>query len=204
MSASLSAESQAQATLALEHQKAGRFAEAAQVYAALLSHAPQLWPACYNLGLVYQHLERLPEAAEMYSRAVRLNPQLAEGFNNLGNVLKRLKHENAAIEAYQHALALNANLPEASYNLATMLQARGDLGASIAPLRQAVSGNPLQQNAWDALYRGLLGLGRQEEAIQAFLDWESALVDPSPEIVVAGLALCRPGEASLKLQGLQQ
>ena len=192
MSAGISPAVQAQAAQALDHQKAGRYAEAAQVYAALLSRAPQLWPACYNLGLVYQHLNRLPEAAEMYARAVRLNPQLAEGFNNLGNVLKLLKNNVAAIDAYQRALALNANLAEASYNLATMLQARGDFDASIAPLRQAVLNQPAQQHAWDALYRGLLGLGRQEEAIQAVLDWELAVAEPSPERVIAGLAMCRP------------
>ena len=180
------------AETALAHQNAGRFAEAAQAYAALLSRAPQLWPACYNLALVYQHLQRLPEAAEMYARAVRLNPQLAEGYNNLGNVLKALKNESAAIEAFQQALALKPQLSEAGYNLALLLQASGQLSASIDRLRQAVAHNPSHGNAWDALYRGLLGLGRQEEAIAAFLEWEGSAADPSPELVVAGLALCRP------------
>ncbi len=192
MSTSISDEVKAQAAQALEHQKNGRYAEAAQIYLAVLARAPQLWQACYNLGLVYQHLNRLPEAVEMYSRAVRLNPSLAEGYNNLGNVLKLLKHEAAAIEAYERALKLNANLSEASYNLATMYQARGDLKASIEPLRQALQNNPAHQDAWDALYRGLLGQGRQEEAIQAFHDWENAAAEPTPERVVAGLALCRP------------
>lgn len=188
----LSPEQNALAEAALAHQTAGRFAEAAQAYVALLARAPQVWPACYNLALVYQHLERLPEAAEMYARAVRINPQLAEGYNNLGNVLKALKNDAAAIEAFEHALALNPQLSEAAYNLATMLQARGQLGASINVLQQAVASNPAHGNAWDALYRGLLGLGRQEEAIQAFKAWEQHLAEPSPELVVAGLALCRP------------
>ncbi len=179
------------AQTALAHQNANRFAEAAQAYAALLSHAPDSWAACYNLGLVFQHLQRLPEAADMYARAVRINPQLAEGYNNLGNVLKTLKNTAAAVEAYQHALRLNPRLSEASYNLATMLQAKGDSDASIDAFRQAIAGNPAHGHAWDALYRGLLGLARQEEAIQAFLDWEKA-AELSPEMVVAGLALCRP------------
>jgi tetratricopeptide (TPR) repeat protein len=80
MSSVLSPELLAQAKLALDHQKSGRYAEAAQIYAALLFRAPDVWQACYNLGLVYQHLNRLPEAAEMYARSVRLNPQLEEGF----------------------------------------------------------------------------------------------------------------------------
>ena len=192
MNGTLSADLKAQATQALQHQKAGRFAEAAQQYAAVLARDPDIWQASYNLGLVYQHLNRLPEAAEMYARAVRVQPQFAEGFNNLGNVLKALKQTATAIEAYQRALVLNANLPEASYNLATMLQARGDLAGSIEPLRQSLQVNPINSNAWDALYRGLLGLGRQEDAIQALIDWERALPQPTPAMVVAGLALCRP------------
>ena len=192
MSGTHSADLKTQAAEALQHQKAGRFAEAAQQYAAVLARDPNIWQVSYNLGLVYQHLNRLPEAAEMYARAVRVQPQFAEGFNNLGNVLKALKQTPTAIEAYQRALVLNANLPEASYNLATMLQARGDLADSIEHLRQSLRINPLQSNAWDALYRGLLGLGRQEDAIQALIDWESELPQPTPERVVAGLALCRP------------
>ncbi|MEO8101640.1 MAG: tetratricopeptide repeat protein [Betaproteobacteria bacterium] len=187
----LSPELQALATAALAHQNSSRFAEAAQAYAALLSRAPELWPACYNLALVYQHLQRLPEAAEMYARAVALNPRLAAGYNNLGNVLKSLNNDGAAIEAYRQALSLDPHLAEASHNLAMMLQAGGQHAAAIEAFRQAVTNNPANSDAWDALYRGLLGLSRQEEAIQAFLDWERA-TEPSPERVVAGLALCRP------------
>ena len=176
---------------ALQHQHAGRFAEAAQVYAALLARAPHAWIAAYNLGLVYQHLGRLPEAAEMYVRAVRANPKLAEGYNNLGNVLKSLDRQTTAIEAYEKALALNPQLPEASYNLAIMLQSRGQFEAAIEKLRATVAQNPAHGNAWDSLYRSLLGQGRQDDAIEAFLEWERS-ADLSPELVVAGLALCRP------------
>ena len=176
---------------ALAHQNAGRFAEAAQGYAALLSRAPEAWAACYNLGLVYQHLQRLPEAAEMYARAVRINPNLAEGYNNLGNVLKGLSNESAAMEAFEKALELNPQLSEAAYNLAILLQSRNRLEDSIAALRTALAQNPSHAPAWDALYRALLGLGRQEEAIGAFIEWERATA-LSPEKVVAGLALCRP------------
>jgi len=175
---------------ALAHQHAGRYPEAAQTYAALLSQAPYLWPACYNLGLVYQHLQRLPEAAEMYARAVRLNPQLAEGYNNLGNVLKTLKNTAAAIEAYRQAVAINPGLSEAAYNLATMLQDDRQHQEAIDSLRQAVAGDPDHGNAWDALYRRLIAAGRTEEAVQAFLGWERAAA-VSPELVLAGLALCR-------------
>lgn len=179
------------AALALDHQNSGRYPEAAQAYVALLSAVPHMWPACYNLGLVYQHLERLPEAAEMYARAVRLNPQFGDAYNNLGNVLKALKKDAIAMEAFQQAIAINPQLSEAAYNLATMLQAQGKHLEAIESLQKALAGNTTHANAWDALYRSLLATGRHEEAIHAFLEWERA-APPSPELVVAGLALCRP------------
>ena len=188
MSTNLTPELRALAQQAFQHQSAGRYAEAAQGYLGVLSRVPDLWSACYNLGLVYQHLERLPEAAEMYIRAAKLNPQLAQAHNNLGNVLKALKNDAAAIDAYQHAIALNPQLSEASYNLATMLQIRGEHTAANEMFRKTVAINPMHLLAWDALYRSLLGLRRYEEAKEVFLEWDRAM-PPCPELVTAGLAL---------------
>ena len=190
MSATLTPELRALAQQSFQHQAAGRFAEAAQGYAAVLSRAPDVWSACYNLGLVYQHLGRLPDAAEMYRRAVTLNPQLAEAYNNLGNVLKAQNKNIDAIDAYRRAVGLNAQLSEASYNLAVMLQARGEHTAANALLRQTITTNPQHLSAWDALYRSLLGLHQIEEAIALFRAWDRAM-PPCPELVTAGLALCR-------------
>ena len=190
MQTTLTPELRALAQQSFQHQAAGRFAEAAQGYLAVLTRVPDLWSACYNLGLVYQHLGRLPDAAEMYMRAVHLNPQLAEAYNNLGNVLKALGKENDAIDAYRRAIGLNPQLSDASYNLAIMLQARAGHAAAIELLRKTVVSNPLHSSAWDALYRALLGQDQHEEAIQAFLAWDRAM-PPCPELVVAGLALCR-------------
>ena len=54
----------------------------------------------------------------------------------------------------------------------------------------------------DALYRSLLGLRRHEEAIEAFLAWDRAM-PPCPELVTAGLALCRPiGDRALEARYL--
>ena len=185
-----------------QHQAAGRFAEAAQGYAALLSRVPELWSACYNLGLVYQHLGRMPEAAEMYLRAVQLNPQLAEAYINLGNVFKALKNDAAAIDAYRRAISINPQLSDASYNLALMLQAVGQHASANELLSKTIETNDQHVLAWDALFRSLLGLKRYEEAISLFLAWDRAM-PPCPELVIAGLALCRPiGDRALEARYL--
>ena len=187
----LTPELRALAQQSFQHQAAGRFAEAAQGYAALLSRAPDQWPACYNLGLVFQHLGRNPDAADMYLRAVKLNPQFAEAYTNLGNVLKALNNDTGAIDAYQHAVSINPQLSDACYNLAIMRQARGEVAPAIALYRQAVAADSQHVASWDSLYRALLGQDQHEAAMEAFQDWDRAM-PPSPELVVAGLALCRP------------
>ena len=191
MEPTLTPELRALAKQSFQHQAAGRFAEAAQGYAAVLSRVPAHWSTCYNLGLVYQHLGRMQDAADMYTRAVRLNPQLAVAYNNLGNVQKALKKADAAIEAYRRAITIDPQLSDASYNLASMLQARGEYTPAIALFRNAVAADGSHVLAWDALYRGLLGLKRHEEAIEAVLAWDAAM-PTCPELVTAGLALCRP------------
>ena len=191
MQVPLSADLRAIASQAFQHQAAGRYAEAAQGYLAVLSRAPDAWPTCYNLGLVYQHLRKLPEAVKAYQRATYLNPALAEAHNNLGNVFKALENHGSAIDAYRRAISLKPQLSEASYNLATMLQARGEHSAANDMFRQTIAHHPTHLAAWDALYRSLLGLRRHEEAINVFIAWEAAM-PPCPELVTAGLALCRP------------
>lgn len=191
MQATFTPELRALAQQAFQHQAAGRFAEAAQGYAAVLSRVPGHWQTCYNLGLVYQHLGRMPDAAKLYQRAVQLNPQFAEGFNNLGNVRKALKNETDAIDAYRRAIDLNPQLSDASYNLACIWQDRGDHPSAIELLRKTIAANEKNVAAWDALYRSLLALKRIEEGVELVLAWERVL-PPSPELVAAGLALCRP------------
>ena len=62
----LTPELRALAQQSFQHQAAGRFAEAAQGYIAVLSRAPTLWSACYNLGLVYEQMgEREKSLAAM-------------------------------------------------------------------------------------------------------------------------------------------
>ncbi|MEQ1517733.1 MAG: tetratricopeptide repeat protein, partial [Usitatibacteraceae bacterium] len=187
----LTEELRALAKAAFQQQAAGHYAEAAQGYAAVLSRAPDHWQTCYNLGLVYQHLGRMPEAAQLYQRTVQLNPQFAEGHNNLGNVRKVLEDNAGAEEAYRRAIALNPQLADATYNLGTMAQDRGDHLPAIELLRKSIAANEASVAAWDALYRSLMALKRIEDAIELFLAWERAL-PPSPELVAAGLALCRP------------
>jgi protein O-GlcNAc transferase len=175
---------------ALSLQRENKMVEASQAYVTILQHAPQHWPSFYNLGLVFQSLDRLQDACVAYQRVVAIKPDFAQAYNNMGIVLQGLKRDDEAISAYERAIALDATLAQARYNMALIQQARGQITASTDSLRAAVEANPKDDKAWDALYRALLGLRRQEDAIQTFLAWEKA-IDQSPALTAAGLVMSR-------------
>jgi protein O-GlcNAc transferase len=181
-------QSWAQQALAL--QKAGQYLEASQAYMAILQHAPNHWPSCYNLGLVFQALDRDEDALTAYQRAIAGNPKLGQAYNNLGNVLTKVGRREEAETAYRKALEINPELSEARYNVALIEQSRGKFSASVESLCKVVAINSAHDDAWDALYRALLGLKRNEEAIDAFVKWEAA-VGESASLAAAGLALSR-------------
>jgi protein O-GlcNAc transferase len=175
---------------ALSLQRENKMVEASNAYLTILKHVPQHWPSFYNLGLVFQSLNRLQDACIAYQRVVAIKPDFAEAYNNMGIVLQGLKRNDEAVSAYERAIALNPELSQARYNMALIQQARGHITASTDSLRIAVEANPKDNNAWDALYRALLGLRRQEDAVQTFLAWEKA-VDQSPALTAAGLVISR-------------
>ena len=172
---------------ALSLQRENKMVEASQAYLTILQHAPQHWPSLYNVGLVFQSLNRMQDACVAYQRVVAIKPDFPQAYNNMGIVLQALKRDDEAVIAYEHAIALDATLAQARYNMALIQQARGQITASTDSLRVAVEANPKDDKAWDALYRALLGLRRQEDAIQTFLAWEKA-IDQSPALTAAGLA----------------
>jgi len=103
------------AARALEHQQAGRLAEAAQDYERLLTLAPRSWQLRSNLGVVYTGLGRFDDAARQYRMALEVKP------------------EQVAIR-YNLALALYkaARPAEAKAELERVLEVQPDHGA--APL----------------------------------------------------------------------
>jgi protein O-GlcNAc transferase len=175
---------------ALSLQRENKMVEASQAYLTILQHVPQHWPSFYNLGLVFQSLNRMQDACVAYQRVVAIKPDFAQAYNNMGIVLQALKRDDEAVSAYERAIALDATLAQARYNMALIQQARGQITASTDSLRAAVEANPKDDKAWDGLYRALLGLRRQEDAIQTFLAWEKA-ISQSPALTAAGLVMSR-------------
>ncbi|MBF2026439.1 MAG: tetratricopeptide repeat protein [Oscillatoriales cyanobacterium C42_A2020_001] len=130
----------------LQHQRAGRVAEAEQVYKLLLQEQPHSVDALNLLGALVYEDKRFEEAQNYFERVLTLQPG-AESHNSMGIVLKAQGKHAEAVEHYQQALALKPNQPEVLSNLGNALKELGKLEEAIAAYQQALSLNPAYAEA---------------------------------------------------------
>ena len=92
--------------LALEHQNAGRLADAESIYRQVLSVNPRNADALHLLGLLAINVGRHDVAVSLISEAVRIVPN-AIYFSNLGTALQLCGRREDAIASLRQALTLN-------------------------------------------------------------------------------------------------
>src|SRR5471030_3326155 len=147
---------------ALEHHRAGRLAEAAQIYQRILEQDPnqpdalhlmgnaacQLGDAALDVGSTSAHfgigntLQAMGQpqpALDSFATALELNPDLIEARFNLANLEKSLGHHEAAIAHYRTAIAQRPDFADAHHNLGSALQALGRFDEALASYRLALS-----------------------------------------------------------------
>mgnify|MGYP003704272565 CR=1 FL=1 len=90
---------------ALEHLRAGRYAQASRACEDLLRAAPDDAHALHLLGMVRYREGRPADAVALLRRAAAQAPADAEIANNLGNAYQALGAYDEAITAYTQALA---------------------------------------------------------------------------------------------------
>lgn len=124
-------------------EEAGKFAEAATHYRALLQKQPDSAVVWTNLGNAEMQLQRRPEAEEAFRRALALDPQSRDAMNNLAWLLLEEKRLDEA-----EALARKASAQPGpdSYlvldTLARVLAARGACGEALSTFEQALAAVP--------------------------------------------------------------
>lgn len=157
-------------TCALEHQQAGRLAEAESVYRAVLAHEPWNADALHLLGMTSHQLGRTEAALELIERAIRQAPAIPAFHNNLGTVLQALGRHGEAVERFRHALQLEPGYPEAHINLGNSLQALKRHSDAVEHYCRALRIRPDFAEAHNNLGNTLAALGRAEEAIARYFE----------------------------------
>jgi hypothetical protein len=118
------------------HHRAGRLAEAEQLYRGILQARPDHPGISNNLGLLLKDQGRLEEAAATFRRVLAIKPDDALAHCNLGNVLRLQGRPDQAAACYRGAIALRPDMALAHKNLGTVLCESGHLPESFASFRR--------------------------------------------------------------------
>ncbi|WP_247894036.1 tetratricopeptide repeat protein [Azospirillum endophyticum] len=187
---------------ALAHHQAGRLAEAAALYHAVLDALPGHADAAHLLGVVHLQSGQPERAVPLIRGAIQHNHRVADYHDNLGSALKALGRLEEAVAAHRQAVRLRPEFAQALYNLGNALEAHGRLEEAATAFRQAAARRPGYARARFNLGNVLAALGRRAEADDAY---RAALAD-DPGFVEAHanrgallLALDRPREAAADL-----
>ncbi len=176
---------------ALAHHQAGRLAQAAAGYQAVLDTLPDHPDALHLLGVVYLQAGHPAEAEPLIRAAIRADGTVADYHDNLGSALRALNRAGEAAEAHRKAVRLRPAFAQAHYNLGNALDTLGRLEEAADAYRQAAALRPGYARARFNLGNALTALGRLEEADDAF---RAALADDP------GFVEAHANRASLMLQ----
>jgi Tfp pilus assembly protein PilF len=121
---------------ALAHHRAGRLAEAEQLYRGILQALPGHLGINNNLGILLKDQGRLQEAAATFQQVLAAKPSDALAHCNLGNVLRLQGRLDEAAGCYRRALALQPNMALAHLNLGTVLCESDHLDEGFAAFRR--------------------------------------------------------------------
>jgi predicted O-linked N-acetylglucosamine transferase (SPINDLY family) len=175
---------------ATQHHQAGRFVDAITTYRRVLAHEPNHPQAHYNLGLALQNLNKRDEALASYLRAIAINPNFAEAYANSGSIFQSQNRLDDARHAYGRALEINPRLAQAHFNLGLVLQEQSRFSLAAEHYAAALAIAPDHAVAFDHLFTLLRLLGRTEEWLTVFKQFEEVANKPD-WFFFAGLCACR-------------
>ena len=154
--------------IALQHQKAGRIAQAEELCRRLLQRQPGHAAALHLLGRLCHQDGRHGEAVDLLSRSVQLAPDAADFRANFAAALGSLGRHADAAEQLRQAVRVRPGHPRAHHNLGVALEAVGDLAAAEAALREAVRLDPSYALAHHHLGNVVRRRGRLVEAAECY------------------------------------
>jgi len=150
--------------LALEHQRAGRVAEASALYEEVLAEDPSNGHALYLSGLLQLRAGRGGRAVDLLRRAALALRDHAAVHLNLARACLGTGEPEQALAAAERAAALAPAEAEAHFVRGTALNALGEAAAAAAALQRAIALNPLHAPARLNLGNAWADLDRLEDA----------------------------------------
>lgn len=128
--------------LARAQMRAGRYADASDLWAQRIAENPSDKEAWLAHGKVLSESNQLKQAAELYQRAVLQIPDFFDAWICLGNALRGLGKPIEAADAYRRALEIQPNSALCLGNLAATFLDLGDFRQACAWYEQAIQVQP--------------------------------------------------------------
>src|SRR5437763_1279041 len=107
--------------MAVQAQRAGRFADAEAACRQLVALNPQQVDAHYLLGLLALQQRNPDEAIATFRRALQANPRHFSTLMNFGALLRQVNDFDGAVEQYEKAVQADPNSADAHEKLARAL-----------------------------------------------------------------------------------
>ena len=188
---------------ALEHHRAGRFAEALDLYAQALETDPNNLDLLQLTGSLACQLGQPDLAQSLLNRANQLAPGRPHYLNALGLAYRLKGQHGQAIACYMQVLTVDAHNASAYFGLGNAHQGLGQLDAAAAAFRRALA---LKPDFFEARYN-LANLdkaaGRLEDALAHYrtvLDQQPDFADAQHNLGSTYYALGRLDEAMVSFQ----
>jgi predicted TPR repeat methyltransferase len=150
---------------ALVHHRAGRLADAANIYWQILQEFPDEYDAVHLLGMAAHDGGDDLAAEELIAKAIAIAPDQAEMHSNLGMVQLALGKPDAALESCLRAVELNPELANAHNNLGAAYQNLGRLDEAVSCYVLAIAKAPDYAVAFNNLGGVLQLQGKYDEAL---------------------------------------
>jgi Flp pilus assembly protein TadD len=172
---------------AIEHQRAGRLAEAERLYAEILRRDTGNLRAAHELGIVQLGLGRADAAEASFARALQIAPNHVNALVNRGTALKALNRLDEAESCYRAAIGLDPRNRIAVRNLGILLNLVERHAESLAAADEALARD---RHAEGLIMRGdaLYGLGRFEEALESYREAAKLSAEPYETLIKTAIA----------------
>jgi len=153
---------------ATDLRRAGKLAEAAQLYAHILKEQPRHFEALHALGILHYQSGRIEEAERLIGEAIIVNPRSAEALYNRASLLLRLNRLDEALGCFDRAIAIRPDYAEALGNRGSVLFRIGRRAEGLADFERLTALRPDLPQAWTNHAGALLTLGRPLEALASY------------------------------------
>jgi tetratricopeptide (TPR) repeat protein len=153
---------------AAEHQREGRYAEAAKLYREVLQANPRNVDALRMLGILTFGEGNVDEAERLFRRAVAAAPDFVNAILDLGMALKEQSRIEEAIECFRQATKLEPRNVKAHFQLGQILAPAALSNEAVESYQRVLEIRPRHGGALLGMGHVLKTLGQQEEAIASY------------------------------------